>query len=148
MCISDKNKVIYNLSFAMRGVGKILIALGLLCMVSCHEPTPEEAAQMALKEALEALEKGEHDVYLQHVDFGKEMDSVQTAYMRNVLRQHVGWRRSERAVVLSIDMVDVKMQEDSVCTVYYQYSFADGTREVGVQKMVRHGNEWKVRLRN
>lgn len=137
-----------HLPVTIRGVGKILLVLGLLCMMSCHEPTSEEAAQMVLQEALEALEKGEHDVYMRHVDFGNEMDSVQAAYMRDVLRQHVGWRRSERAAVVSIDMVDAKLQSDSICTVYYQYSFADGTQEVGAQKMVRHGEDWKIRLRN
>ena len=123
----------------------ILLAL---CLVSCHEQTPEEVAQGTLKEALEALERNDHDAYLRHVDFGDEMDSLRTAYMKDVLRQHLGWRREERAAVVSIDMVDAKMQGDSICTVYYQYSFADGTKEVGAQKMVRYGEEWKIRLRN
>lgn len=119
-----------------------------LCLVSCHEQTPEEVVQGTLKEALEALERNDHDAYLRHVDFGDEMDSVRTAYMKDVLRQHLGWRREERAAVVSIDMVDAKMQGDSICTVYYQYSFADGTKEVVAQKMVRYGEEWKIRLRN
>ena len=110
-----------------------------LCLVSCHEQTPEEVVQGTLKEALEALERNDHDAYLKHVDFGDEMDSLRTAYMKDVLRQHLGWRREERAA---------KMQGDSICTVYYQYSFADGTKEVGAQKMVRYGEEWKIRLRN
>ena len=119
-----------------------------MCLTACHEYTAEEAAQQVLKEALEALEKNDQDAYLQCVDFGADMDSAQTAYMKNVLRQHVGWRQSERAAVISIDMVDAQMQGDSICTVYYQYSFADGTKEVGAQKMIRYGEEWKIRLRN
>ena len=123
----------------------ILLAL---CLVSCHELTPEEAARETLKEALEALERNDHDAYLKHVDLGADLDSSKTAYMKDVLRQHLGWRREERAAVVSIDMVDAKMQGDSICTVYYQYSFTDGTKEVGAQKMVKYGEEWKLRLRN
>ena len=59
----------------------ILLAL---CLVSCHEQTPEEVVQGTLKEALEALERNDHDAYLRHVDFGDEMDSLRTAYMKDV----------------------------------------------------------------
>lgn len=124
----------------------IFIFSFLLCLVSCEDK--ERAPEETLKVALEALNVEDFDAYLQRVDFGAEMDSAQMASMKDVLRQHLGWRRSERAAVVSIDMVDVKMQGDSVCTVYYQYTFADETKEVGAQKMVRYGDKWKIRLRN
>lgn len=120
----------------------------LLCLSSCHELTLEEKAKATLKEALEALNRDDHDVYLKSVDFGTEMDSVQEAVMRDALRQHLEWQRKERPAVVSIDMVDSKMHGDSICTVYYQYTFADSTKEVASQKMVRYGEEWKIRLRN
>ena len=128
----------------MKKVGIILVCL--LCMVSCEEK--EREPEVVLKNALEALNREDYDAYLQRVDWGVEMDSTQTLYMKQALRQHVGWRRSERAAVVSIDVQDVKMQGDSVCTVYYQYTFADGTNEVSSQKMVRYGEDWKLRLRN
>lgn len=128
----------------MKKVGIILACL--LCLVSCEEK--EREPEVVLKNALEALNREDYDAYLQRVDWGVEMDSTQTLYMKQALRQHVGWRRSERAAVVSIDVQDVKMQSDSVCTVYYQYTFADGTNEVSSQKMVRYGEDWKLRLRN
>ena len=128
----------------MKKVGIILVCL--LCLVSCEEK--EREPEVVLKNALEALNREDYDAYLQRVDWGVEMDSTQTRYMKQALRQHVGWRRSERAAVVSIDVQDVKMQGDSVCTVYYQYTFADGTNEVSSQKMVRYGEDWKLRLRN
>lgn len=131
----------------VRSLYRCIPALCLvLFLVSCEEK--EREPENTLKEALEALEKNDHDGYLKHVDMGDDMDAAKTAYMKDALRQHVGWRRSERAAVLSIDMIDAQMNGDSICTVYYQYSFADGTKEVGAQKMVRHGQEWKLRLRN
>ena len=128
----------------MKKVGIILACL--LCMVSCEET--EREPEVVLKNALEALNREDYDAYLQRVDWGVEMDSTQTLYMKQALRQHVGWRRSERAVVVAIDVQDVKMQGDSICMVYYQYTFADGTKEVSSQKMVRYGEDWKIRLRN
>lgn len=128
----------------MKKVGIILSCL--LCLVSCEEK--EREPEVVLKNALEALNREDYDAYLQRVDWGVEMDSTQTLYMKQALRQHMGWRRSERAAVVSIDVQDVKMQGDSVCTVYYQYTFADGTNEVSSQKMVRYGEDWKLRLRN
>lgn len=128
----------------MKKVGIILACL--LCLASCGEK--EREPEVVLKNALEALNREDYDAYLQRVDWGVEMDSTQTLYMKQALRQHVGWRRSERAAVVSIDVQDVKMQGDSVCTVYYQYTFADGTNEVSSQKMVRYGEDWKLRLRN
>lgn len=119
-----------------------------MCFSSCRELTSEEKAKETLREALEALNQNDHDAYLQCVDFGTVMDSVQEAVMRDVLRQHLEWRRKERPSVVSIDMVDAKMHGDTICTVYYQYTFADSTKEVASQKMVRYGEDWKIRLRN
>lgn len=118
----------------------------VLCLAACQEKSV--GPTYALQEALEALNREDYDTYLQHVDFGTTMDSTQQATMRQVLRQHLGWRQSERAAVVGINMVEAKMLGDSICTVYYQYTFADSTKEVASQKMVRHGEIWKLRLRN
>ena len=125
---------------------KFLVMFLVLCLVACQEKS--EGPMHALQEALEALNREDYDTYLQHVDFGTTMDSTQQAAMRQVLRQHLGWRQSERAAVVAINMVEAKMLGDSICTVYYQYTFADSTKEVASQKMVRHGEIWKLRLRN
>ncbi|MDO4201108.1 MAG: hypothetical protein Q4D25_03125 [Bacteroidales bacterium] len=126
---------------------RIILILGLmLSLWSCEEK--EREPEIVLMKALEALNHEDYDAYLQRVDFGTEMDSVQTFYMKEALRQHLGWRRSERAAVMSIDILEKVMEEDSVCTVYYQYTFVDDTKEAGSQKMVRHGETWKIRLRN
>ena len=123
------------------------VFLLLMCLVACSDKK-EQAPETALQTALEALEKEDYDSYLKAVDFGADMDSAQEAYMRDVLRQHLSWRRAKRENIVSIDMVDAIMKGDTVCTVYYQYTYADSTREVASQKMVRKGEVWKLRLRN
>lgn len=127
---------------------KCLFLLVALCLAACHESAPEEVVKESLKAALEALERGDYEEYLQHVDMGAPMDSVQRAVMLDALRQHQEWKGAERPSVVAVDVVDAQFEDDSVCLAYCQYTFADSTKEVVWHKMIRHGDEWKIRLRN
>lgn len=122
----------------------------VVCLTACHEKivVPEDAPKEALLNALEALNRGDYDTYIDCVDYGTDMDSVQKSIMRDALRQHVGWRTARKSHVASVDIVDVEMNGDTVCTVFYRYTFADGTNEVAVQKMVLNDGVWKIRARN
>lgn len=144
MCISGRNRPNVNRLH--------VVACGFLLMflAACHGAIhgPEDAPKEALQGALDALHEEDYDAYLQYVDWGMEMDSVQQSYMKMLLRQHQDWKRTERTAIVSIDVIDGKMNADSICTVYYQYTFADSTHEVVSQKMVRRGKDWKIRLRN
>ena len=120
----------------------------VLCLAACDKPEGAEAAKLTLKEAFDALERNDREAYLRHVDFGAEMDSVQMDCLMGLWHRHLEWRQTTKGALVSVDMIDAKMDGDSVCTVYFQYTFGDGTQEVGAQKMVRHGEEWKLRLRN
>jgi hypothetical protein len=131
----------------MRFQGLWLVVLAL-CLVACHEKTTEEAVKESLKVAMEALERGDYDGYLRHVDFDGPMDSTQRAFMKDALRQHQEWKRTERPAVVSVDVIDVQFKGDSICTAYSRYTFADSTKEVVSHKMVRQGESWKIRLRN
>ncbi len=127
---------------------KCLFLLVALCLAACHESAPENVMKESLKAALEALERGDYERYLQHVDIGVPLDSVQRAFMLDALRQHQEWRGAERPSVVAVDVVDTQLQNDSICLAYCQYTFADSTKEVVGHKLVRHGDEWKIRLRN
>ena len=124
--------------------------LFVVCLTACHEKivAPEDAPKEALRSALEALNRGDYDTYMSYVDYGVEMDSVRKSYMRNAISQHVGWRTARKASVVAIDMVDAEMEGDSVCTVFYRYTFAAGADEVAVQKMVLNDGEWKLKVRD
>lgn len=98
--------------------------------------------------ALEALNNGDYDTYMSHVDYGVEMDTARRMVIRNALRQHIGWRTARRASVKSIDIVDAEMEGDTSCTLFYRYTYADGTDEVAMQKMVLRREEWILKARN
>lgn len=127
-----------------------LPVLFAVCLMACHDKiaVPEDAPKEALQNALEALNRGDCDTYLSYVDYGVEMDSVRKSVMCDAIRQHIGWRTARKSSVVAIDVVDAKMSGDTVCSVFYRYTFADGTDEVAVQKMVRRDGEWKLRVRN
>ena len=126
------------------------IVLFAVCLMACHDKivAPEDAPKEALMDALEALNRGDYDAYMSHVDYGVEMDTMRMTVMRNALRQHIDWCTARKSSVTSIDVVEVEMEGDTVCTVFYRYTYADGTDEVAVQKMVRRGEEWMLRARN
>lgn len=122
----------------------------LLVLSACwgKEESPKDKAKNTLKEALSTLQSGNVDGYMQYVDFGCEMDSVQLAVMQCLLKQHLDRQAQQKGTIVSIEAVDAQMLGDSVCTVFYQLAFADSTVEVVSQKMVRVGENWKIRLRN
>lgn len=134
----------------MRNLQLFCCLLLLFFVTACHlgPKSPEDAAKTVLEEALEALQAGDYDAYLENADFGVSLDSLQIVSVKNVLRQHQEWKRAERAEVLAVEVIDVHLLNDSVCTAHYQYVFADSTKEVVSQKMVRCGEDWKIRVRN
>lgn len=127
-----------------------MVSTLVLTFIACHERMTEatDAPKMALKIALEALENDDYETYMSCVDYASDMDSMQMRNLCKVLRFHMSKQRAAHAPVVDIDMIDAVLKGDTVCTVYYQYTFADSVKEVASQKMVRKNGEWKLRLRN
>lgn len=119
----------------------------MACAVSCSEETNDAAPKLALKTALEALNDGNYDLYLQYSDYGSDEDSVQVELLKELLRQHQDWQAKNLGKLASIKVIDVKMKNDSVCTAYYQYVYEDSTRTLSSQKMVSNGGVWKLVLK-
>lgn len=128
----------------------MMVSTFVLTFFACHEAIvePTDAPKEALKVALDALCNDDIDGYLAYVDFGAEMDSAQEKSLRSVIRLHKQWQQAEHSSVASIDIVDAVMKGDTVCTVFYQYLYADSVKEIASQKMVRKDGVWKLRLRN
>ena len=61
-------------------------------------------------------------------------------------KEKLWWYKLTRIIL--IVMASAGIMANLVDTVYYQYTFVDDTKEAGSQKMVRHGETWKIRLRN
>ncbi|MBQ0023499.1 MAG: DUF4878 domain-containing protein [Prevotellaceae bacterium] len=128
----------------------MMVGMSLLTFTSCHDAITDssDAPKQAMQGALDALKDGNMDMYFECLDFDSETDSVQMALMLDLLLQHREWQNAQHKAISSIDIVDCEMMGDTVCTVYYQFSYADGVKEVSSQKMVRKDGIWKLRLRN
>lgn len=120
------------------------------CLMACHDKivAPEDEAKETLRSALEALGNGDYDAYMDCVDYGAAMTPEKRSVMRDVLRQHVGWRTERKGAVASIDIVDAEMDGDSACAVFYRYVYADGTEEMAMQEMVHRDGVWKLKARH
>ncbi|MBQ9641732.1 MAG: hypothetical protein IJV06_09275 [Bacteroidaceae bacterium] len=132
-------------------VGRCIFLPLLLLLSACwggKKESPADEAKAVLVEALSALQVGNVDGYVQHVDFGGDMDSLQHSVLSALLRQHLDQRTQQRGALTGIEALDGKMRGDTVCTVFYQLTFADSTVEVASQKMVKVGSVWKIRVRN
>lgn len=120
----------------------------MACVVSCSEEDNDAAPKLALKTALDALNEGNYDLYLQYSDYGSDEDSLHVELLKELLRQHQDWQTKNLGKLATIKVTDVKMKNDSVCVAYYQYVFEDSTKTQSSQKMVRSGNLWKLVLKD
>lgn len=130
---------------------RIIISILLVtCCLACHQQIvyPEDLPKASLDSALKALDAEDYDTYMSYVDYGRELDSLEHKNIVDVLRRHEEWKRAEREEIVSTEIVDVKMQGDTTCTIYYQYVFADSCRETVAQKMVMRDGRWKMRIRD
>ena len=143
MCMFGKNR-------RMNDVRCALCFALLLALSACwsRKELPEDQATSAFLKAFSTLQGGDVEGYMQYVDFGGEMDSLQRSVLCRLLTQHQDLRVRQKGELLGIEAVDAQMQGDTVCTVFCQLTFADSTAELVSQKMVRVGEDWKVRLRN
>ena len=147
MCTSDRSK-----NSAMKAILVAIISFCMLCFIACEEEkvvnNPADASKDAFLASLEALNKGDYDTYLKSVDMGQDMDTFQILVLKKALQQHHEWIVQVKDSISSVEVVDVKMKNDSTATIYCQYTFGDSTSEVSAQKMNRVCGVWKLRLRN
>lgn len=129
----------------------LLTLLFCFLLSSCNlgrEKTAEQVITETFITAFNDLQRHDYDAYLRACDMGEEPDSFQIAFMQNVLAQHQDWQEVRKGAAIDVLVIDTEMLGDTVCYVYYEVAFADSTREVSSQKMVRTEGDWKLRLRN
>ena len=118
--------------------------------ISCRdtEVDPKDAPAKAMIDALQKLYAHDYDAYLSCAELDGEDDSVHMELYKQILAQHQEYQYSAKGNVVEFDVVDVKFSGDTVCTVLYQLAFPDSTKEISSQKMVRVGDDWKIKIRN
>ena len=127
----------------------VVVLMAVMSLAACRDKIvhPEDAARQAFSDAAAALERGDYEAYLSYVDYGAELDSAAAASMAEVVRRHEEWKRAEREDIVAVRVVDVSMESDSVCYIFYEHVFADSCRETASQKMVAKDGQWRLRVR-
>lgn len=127
---------------------QLLVILVAFTACSGESSSPESAVICSFSEAMSAIESDDFEGYVDRSDFGSDMDSVQRAFLCLALKQHKLKQTEKMGGTGSMSVVEVKFLSDSLCDVFYQLIYADSTKEVSSQRMIKVGDEWKIRLRN
>ena len=124
-----------------------VLMLSILSGCNFRDNDPAAVPKRVLLEALRHLETHDYDAYIENVDMRCLTDSQQTDIMLRALSQHQAWQEAKKGKA-DIDIVEAMMIGDTVCTVFYQLTFPDSTKEVSSQKMVLYDGQWRIRVRN
>jgi len=118
-------------------------------LVGCGgESTPQEVVAKAFEKAMDALNNHNFDEYINSVDYGCEMDSIQKDVLVKTYSQYLDRIQQNKGSLLKLEVIDVVFGSDTVCDVYYETLYSDSTTIPGCQKMVKVGDEWKIKARN
>ena len=120
------------------------LALLLVALVSCAK-SEEALLQDTVTEAVTALCEGDVDTYLQHTDFGKEMDSLHVSLQEVMLKRFVS-AVERKGGLESIGFTQCLLQTDSLASVSYSIRYKDGTDEQKIASMIRKNGRWRMKV--
>lgn len=133
----------------MKGLRFAIYILLIMCIGACQKnDEPTNAPKLLMLDALDKLAAHDYDGYMELVDIDCEMDSAHRAFMKQVLSQYQQRQEVRKGYVQNKHVVNAKLLSDTVCVVYYKLTFPKNVEEVNTQKMVKVGDDWKLRLRN
>ena len=143
MFMSDRSKK------AVRCVA-LLTVLALLVGCGAKQKSRDELLKEFVERALmERYLTNDYELYLNDVDYGVELDTVQQQMLVAIHKQFADYQEKKHGPVAYVNMTDVVKEEgDSVCYVHYIVAYADSTQESAVMKVAYEGGEWKIKSRN
>ncbi len=127
-----------------------MVASVMFALSGCFDKpiSPQDAPKVALQHALDSLYRHNYDTYINTVYTEGRQNLLPRSVMRKMLQQHVEAVEAEKGKISSSVVLTADYHSDSIATVYYRLTFADGTFEDSSQKMARIGGMWKIIIRN
>ena len=128
----------------------LLTVLALLVGCGAKQKSRDELLKEFVERALmERYLTNDYDLYLNDVDYGVELDTVQQQMLVAIHKQFADYQEKRHGAVAYVRMTDVvKEENDSACFVHYIVVFSDSTEESAVMKVVEENGEWKIKSRN
>ena len=126
-----------------------LIVLPLFILQSCQrDDSALQVVRRTMETALDDLQRGDCQAYFNHMDFGCEMDSVKSSLFLQAIVQQQSQHILSGKRQTGARVVEVRMESDTVAIAYYRQYFSNGDSLDKAQKLVRIGEQWKLRMRN
>lgn len=105
------------------------------------------APRKAMEEALNAFYSNDFNSYVNMVDYGTELDSVEREVVLNVMSQYHERQSAKKGGVSGYEILSVDMSSDSLATVYFDLFFGNDSVEMCSEKMILRSGQWKIRVR-
>ncbi len=127
-----------------------MVASVMFALSGCFDKqiSPQDAPKVALQHALDSLYGHNYETYINAVYTEGRQNLLPRSVMRKMLQQHVETMEVEKGGLSKCVVHDAEFHSDTLATVYYRLTFADGKFEDSAYKMVRVGGEWKIVIRN
>jgi len=143
MFMSDRSKRMVRLVFVLALITAVLVGCGA-------RKNRDELLKKFVERALtERYLTNDYESYLNEVDYGVELDTVQQQMVIAMHKQFADYQEKKHGTVAYVRMTDVvKEENDSACFVHYIVVYSDSTEESAVMKVVEENGEWKIKSRN
>lgn len=134
----------------MRSILYAFVLLVLCCCMNACGDSEDQYAQPKedLKNAMDLYYRNSLDSFYMYLDFGEELDTVQRTIIMASYRLHLAQVNNEFQGVKSIEPKLVRVESDTVVYVVYDLVYGNRQRETSSQKMIKEGDNWKLRIRN
>ena len=127
-----------------------LIAVAVVLMAGCagRKSRQQRLREFVERALAERYMEGDYESYMESVDYGTELDTVQTQMILALHRQFADRMEKTHGRVVSVGISDMKAEADTVSFVHYTVTYADSTEQATMMKVVENNGTWRIKSRN
>lgn len=137
--------------FFVRSIAGLIFLTGICMLSACNGDKKSIDATLAprkaMEEALNAFYSNDFDTYVNLIDYGAELDSVERGVVLNVMSQYHERQTAKKGGVSRYDILSVDMPSDSLATVYFDLFFGNDSVEMCSEHLVLRNGHWKIKVR-
>lgn len=129
----------------------ILLIASMVMLSSCNENKKTVdatiAPRKAMEEALNAFYSNDFEKYVNLIDYGADLDSVERQVVLNVMSQYHERQAAKKGGVTKFEVLSADMPSDSLATVYFDLVFGNDSVEMCSEHLILRNGQWKIKVR-
>ena len=129
----------------------ILLIASMVMLSSCNENNKTVdatiAPRKAMEEALNAFYSNDFEKYVNLIDYGADLDSVERQVVLNVMSQYHERQAAKKGGVTKFEVLSADMPSDSLATVYFDLVFGNDSVEMCSEHLILRDGQWKIKVR-